>query len=146
MALLPIRILPRAITIAAPISVSLSNGGILAAGEWLWATGTASAEGCPGGMAEFFTAMATPPGTFQRGGDDFDLVILFMAAFGDPPTGNAVFSSPEPGTYVGEYTDSGGNGRYTVTVVHTTHLLGEMYDITQGCSVTLPFEVTRVGD
>jgi hypothetical protein len=147
MALLPIRILPRDITITAPIGGNTTGVNILlTAGEWTWTTGESSSEGCEPGIAEtLVTAMATLE-PFQLPGDEFSLEILLEAAsrsFFSVP--NAIFSNPDPNTYVVEYGGGSTNNRYTVRVVDTGHIEGEFDHTFEGCSVTIPFEVTLVG-
>jgi hypothetical protein len=147
MALLPIRILPRTITIAAPISGNTTAGVIPAAGEWQWTNGTPSQEGCPPGVVEMVVPTFTPRGPFRLPGDEFNLLILFGAAFGqsDPPP-NAAFSNPDSNTYIVDFSDGGGDGHYEVRVIDTEHIQGQLGYSSQGCSMAIPFEVTRVGD
>jgi hypothetical protein len=148
MALLPIRILPRTITIAAPISGSTTAGVIPAAGEWVWTTGTPSqSAGCPAGAVDLVAVIFTPRGPFRLPGDEFDMVMLFDAAFnrGGPPPG-AVLSNPDPNTYVVDFSDEGGDGRYEVRVIDSERIEGELGYTSQGCTMAIPFEVTRIGD
>ncbi|MBL8130385.1 MAG: hypothetical protein JNL42_00900 [Anaerolineae bacterium] len=150
MALLPIRLLPRAIVIAPPLdgsAESLAEGGTVpAAGEYLWVNGTPSAEGCPAGALTFVLPALTPAGPFRLSGEAFDLIVLVNAAFGDPLPPSAVSSRPEPGTYIVEFTDAGGVGRHEVRVINSTSLEGTFGYTAQGCAIQVPFTVTRVGD
>jgi hypothetical protein len=147
MALLPIRILPRSITIADPISGASTAGGIIpAAGEWLWTTGTTSEEGCPSGSVTLLATIFTPRGPFRLPGDEFSLEILFDAAFGNSSPPSATFSNPDPNTYVVDFTDEGGNGRYEVRVLESDRIEGQLAYTSQECSMAIAFEVTRVGD
>ncbi len=145
MAVLPVRILPRAITIADPIGAG--GAAILpAAGEWTWTNGTPSQEGCPAGTVEFVVPVFTPRGPFQLPGDAFSLEILLGAAFGPssaPP--GAEFSSPEPNTYVVDFSDGGGDGHYEVRVIDAEHIEGQLEYTSQGCSMAIPFTVTGQG-
>lgn len=146
MAVLPIRILPRVITIAAPLSAG-GTAIIPAAGTWQWTTGTPSAEGCPEGLAEILATTFTPPGPIRLPGDDFSLPILMNAAFnrGNAPPG-AVFSNPDPNTYVADFSDAGGDSRYQAQVINTERIEGQFRNTGDGCTVVLPFVVTRIGD
>ncbi len=146
MAVLPVRILPRAITIAAPISTS-GAAIIPAAGEWQWTSGTPSQEGCPAGAVESVVPVFTPRGPLRLPGDEFSLIILFEAAFGQsaaPP--GAEFSNPEPNTYVVDFSDGGGDGHYDVRVIDTEHIEGQLEYTSQGCTMAIPFAVMRIGD
>lgn len=148
MTVLPIRILPRVITIAAPLSAG-GTAIIPAAGEWQWTTGTPSAEGCPDGTAELVAPGFTPSGPFRLPGDDFSLLILVSAAFGPsqssaPP--GAVFSNPDPNTYVADFSDGGGEGHYEAQVINLERIEGQFQYTSQGCTIVIPFVVTRIGD
>ncbi|MBK8022580.1 MAG: hypothetical protein IPK19_14395 [Chloroflexi bacterium] len=147
MALLPTRLLPQTITIAPPLGGSTATvGAIPAAGEYLWVNGQPSAEGCPAGALNFVVPALTPAGPFRLSGEEFDVFVLVVAAFGEPPPPSAVGSSPEPGTYVVEFTDAGGLGRYEVQVIDSNTLEGMLGYTLQGCAMQIPFSVTRVGD
>jgi uncharacterized protein YgiM (DUF1202 family) len=144
MALLPIRILPRTITIAAPIEIT---GGIIpTAGEWQWATGEPSEEGCPGGLADLAAIGFTTETPFQLSGDEFGVEMLFVAAFGQVYLPNAVFTKPDPNTYVAEFTDGAAIVRYTVRVVDADHIEAELGYSVEECAYAIPFEVTRIGE
>jgi hypothetical protein len=141
MAVLPFRLLPRAITLT-------GDSIIPAEGEWQWTNGTPSQEGeCPPGAVNFVVPAFTPRGPFQLPGDEFDLLILFNAAFSasGPPPG-AEFSNPDPNTYVVDFSDGGMDGHYEVTIIDSEHIEGQLGASMQGCNMAIPFTVTRVGD
>ncbi len=153
MALLPISLLPRVITIAAPVEATPeppSGGGVLpAAGEyaWQWVRADASAAGCPDGTLEFVVQTFADPDPFRLPGDEFDMLILGTAAFtSQPPPPTAVNSNPEPGVYIVDFEDAGGVGHYEARVIDANTVEGTMTYTSQGCAITLPFTATRVGD
>lgn len=124
-----------------------SAAGIIpAAGEWEWTMGAPSEAGCAAGTAAFVASVFTPRGPFQLPGDEFSLPILFDAAFGESDLPAGVYSNPDPNTYIAGFTDPGGSGQYTVRVVDTSSLEGLLEYTSQGCTITIPFEVTRIGD
>jgi hypothetical protein len=150
MAVLPIRILPRAITIAAPISAEgtaepPSSGSILTAGEWTWTPGTPSAEGCPAGTAEVVVANFTVPGPFQFPGGEFSWEVFFDAAVGQATPPGSVFSNPEPNTYVWEI-PPGATWHFEARVIDSEHIEVQFQSAAEGCSMVIPFEMTRTGD
>jgi hypothetical protein len=84
---------------------------------------------------------------FRLPGDDFSLEILLEAASGGfLSLPNGVFSNPDPNTYVVEYGGGSTTNRYMVRVVATDYIEGQFDHTFEGCSVTIPFEVTRIGD
>jgi hypothetical protein len=143
MAVLPIRILPRAITIADPFSGSGGGAIIPATGPWTWTNGTPSQEGCPAGAVQSVLPTFTPRGPFQLPGDEFSMEILFEAAFNQsvsPP--GAEFSNPEPNTYVLDFSAGGMNGHYEVRVIDAETIEGQLSSSGQGCTMAIPFTVT----
>lgn len=147
MAVLPIRILPREITIAAPISESTSPGVLPAAGEWqLATTGEPTAENCQAAIVPFTVSTFTPSATFQFPEGEFNWDIFFETLFGASLPPSPVFSTPEPATYVVEQSGEFATWHYTVRVVDSEHMEGQ-FDYTQlACSIVIPFELTRVGE
>jgi hypothetical protein len=136
-------------TMAIPFTVTgeSATGIIPAAGEWEWTVGEPASDGCQAGIAEtLVTAMSTLE-PFRLSGDEFSLDILLQAAsreFLSLP--NGVYSNPDPNTYMVEYGGGSTANRYTVRVVDTDHIEGQFDHTFEGCSVTIPFEVTRIGD
>lgn len=123
-------------------------GGLLPlGGQWAWTMGAPVEAGCVAGMGALMAQRFTPPGPFTLPDGEFDLIILFTAAYrtGGPPPG-AEFSQPEPGVYAVDFFDGGGNGHYEVRVISPVQLQGSMGYVTEGCEISLPFEVNRIGD
>lgn len=124
-------------------------GGLLPqGGQWAWTMGAPVEAGCVAGMGALMAQRFTPAGPFALPDGEFDLTILFLAAYrtneAAPP--GAEFSQPEAGLYVVEFSDGVGNARYEVRVISSVQLEGSMSYAAQGCEVTLPFEVNRIGD
>ncbi len=150
MAVLPIRILPRAITIADPLS---AVGILPAAGEWVWTMGTPLGEGCREDVVDFFFEVTlpelTPDGPFQLPGDKFGVDILLEAALEHLPVPpGAVYSNPDPNTYVVDFTMEGGSGHHEVRIIDSDHIEGVLtYTPGDGClsAIEFPFEVVRAG-
>jgi hypothetical protein len=94
-------------------------------------------------MATVFT-----PAPFTLSGGKFNLEILMTTAFptgGDPPPGS-VSSEPEPGYYVFEFSDpTAGTGHYEARVISPDRLEGQLNVAIEGCSISIPFVVTRTG-
>jgi hypothetical protein len=143
MAVLPIRILPRTITIAAPISVGDSI--LLTEGEWTWTVGTPTGEGCEPGVLDAVVANFTPAGPFQLPAGEFSWASFSEAAYGQPPPSEGVFSNPEPNTYVIDLPTPGFTWHYEVRVIDSTHLEGAFSSSGSGCSIVIPFVMTGEG-
>jgi len=146
MAVLPVRVLPRAITVSPPLSAGMTTGGVLTAGEWTWTPGTPSAEGCPAGMLEFVVADFTPAGPFQLPGGEFSWEVFYVAAYGEPPPPESIFSSPEPNTYLMEIPLDQFSWQYEARVMDSERVEGQFEADLEGCILLIPFELTRVGD
>jgi hypothetical protein len=144
MAVLPIRILPRPITIATPISAGSTAGNIilLTAGEWTWTPGTPSAEGCPTGVIEFVVADLTPAGTFQLPGGEFSWETFYDSAYGESAPPESIFSNPEPNTYVVDIPIPQFSWHYEAHVIDSEHIEGAFSSVASECSIVVPFEMT----
>jgi quercetin dioxygenase-like cupin family protein len=149
LAALPVSLLERAVTIEATpeATVEAGSGLVPAAGTWTWVNGAVSESGCPAGTGAFMATVFTPA-PFTLSGGKFNLEILMTTAFptgGDPPPGS-VSSEPEPGYYVFEFSDpTAGTGHYEARVISPDRLEGQLNVAIEGCSISIPFVVTRTG-
>jgi len=147
MAVLPIRVLPLDIDIAAPIAEGTAeppSGGsiMLTGGEWVWTAGTPSGEGCPAGALDFTVANFTPAGPFQLPGGEFNWEIFSNAAYGQPLAPTAVFSNPEPNTYIMEIPIGSASWHYELRIVDSEYIEGFFESVSEGCTILIPFEIT----
>ncbi len=144
LAALPVGLLEIPITIEA--TAEAGGGLVPAAGTWTWVNGVSTESGCPAGMGTLMSARFTPA-PFTLSGGEFGIEILMTTAFpmGGSPPSNAISTEPEPGHYIFEFNDGSGDARYEVRVISPDQIQGEMGYSSQGCAITIPFEVTRAG-
>jgi len=147
LASLPTGLLELPITLEGTPEATVEAGGLVpAAGTWTWVNGVATESGCPAGMGTLMSARFTPA-PFALSGGEFSIEILMTTAFpgGGSPPPNALSTQPEPGYYVFEFNDGSGDARYEVRVISPDRLEGAMGYSSQGCTISIPFEVTRAG-
>ncbi|MBZ0283026.1 MAG: hypothetical protein K8L97_19975 [Anaerolineae bacterium] len=156
LAALPLGLLERDITIAAPLtaeelaalgSVELYEGDPVA-GRWRYtAVDSITSEGCPPQLASALSNVSgyTTETEFELPGGKLNLEELFqvseMGLEGTP-----VFSEPQPGVYVMEITMEEGTFHWEVRVVSPTRMEG-MYSLSMVdiCTFSLSFTVEAVG-
>jgi hypothetical protein len=146
MAVLPGRILPRAITVADPIDPdSIISAIIPAAGQWQW-TWPVESMGC---AANGITVTMLPQAPFQLPGDSFSLEMLlgFVDIFDTTQPGTLTYSQPDPNTYRLDYAFDADHTTYIeVHVIDGDHMEGRKEWTLPGCVYSFAFEVTRIGD
>ncbi len=150
MAVLPIRVLPLDIVIAAPITEGTAeapSGGsiLLTGGEWVWTMGTPSGEGCPAGTLDATVANFTPAGPFQLPEGEFNWEAYASAAYGQAFPPAAVFSNPDSNTYVMEIPIGSATWHYEVRVIDGERMEGFFESVSEGCTILIPFEIVQDG-
>jgi hypothetical protein len=138
---LPIGILPKTITIAAPIEVTPVVSGpsiIPVGGTWTATTGDfTTGGGCLPGMDQMMAqaGVGGSSNTFEMSENGFDLQGI-MEANGSEIPGQVTYSNPEPNLFVMEATIEGSAFRYEFRIVSETQIDAFYTVSVEGCDLS----------
>jgi hypothetical protein len=147
MAVLPIRILPRTISIAPPIGVA--DDIVPAAGTWqaTWVPPSISCDVVSETLNGTLTWDMSYYGSFMLPEGEFTPALLYGSVLGFDLTGiDITSSSPAPNQYVMDFSGGVGDVHFEVQVTDTEHMTGSYTLTKSNCVYAFTYEMARTGE